>query len=102
MNAALIKDNIVVNMILLPNDWTGQPGQWQPDAGQQVILNPEKVGAKPGYIFDAQTGGYVAPAPLPPKPDPNAPIKTAIDAVLADPLIDQKLKAVFTEMRKGV
>lgn len=36
MRAAIIKDDVVENVINLPDDWTGAQGEWQPKSGREV------------------------------------------------------------------
>jgi hypothetical protein len=46
MRAFVKKDGLVINTIMLPDDWTGGEGQWQPESGCTV---EKDVGQKVGY-----------------------------------------------------
>lgn len=97
----IVKNGVVTNMILLPDEWTGKPGEWQPESGELCLIGVDAIGGQVGYLYNAVGKVFSAPPAPIPRPNPNAALDTAIAAVLADPSIDAKLKAVFTEMRKA-
>lgn len=47
--ASIIKNNKVINRIVLPDDWKNKKGYWQPSNGEEVIfddnakMNYEKI-----------------------------------------------------------
>lgn len=75
---ALIKDNLVLNVIVLPNDWTGEGAlDWQPPGGVSVVNRegPDGRSAAPGKTIDGD-GNFV-------EPEPPAPVIDARDAKIA-------------------
>ena len=44
--ASIVKNNKVINRIVLPDDWEGKEGEWQPPEGTEVVFDEE---AKMGY-----------------------------------------------------
>lgn len=58
MKKAIVRDGIVVNIVELPNFWTGAEGQWQPPPRAQAVdLAP---GAAIGGTWDGTA--YMPPA----------------------------------------
>ncbi len=47
-NAALVKDGVVINVIVLPDGWPNVENAWKPPAGHEVIFSNE---AGPGDTY---------------------------------------------------
>ncbi|MDA0798705.1 MAG: hypothetical protein O2826_07455 [Chloroflexi bacterium] len=45
----LIKGGVVVNSISMPDEWTGEAGQWQPPDGEVAVADED---AGIGYTYD--------------------------------------------------
>ena len=52
----ILNDSVVTNVVALPDDWTGAPGEWQPPEGS-VLLDAKDAG--PGDIYEVLTGKFV-------------------------------------------
>lgn len=53
MRKAIIDDaGAVLNVIVVPDDWTGASGEWQPPAGTTVI---DALDAAPGDTWDGES-----------------------------------------------
>lgn len=51
--AVIDSGNIVVNIVRVPDGWTGQPNEWQPDAGFTAFATTDRR-AQPGAQWDGQ------------------------------------------------
>ena len=97
MRAAVVRADVVENVVELPDGWTGKPGEWTAPTGTSIVGTTQ---AGPKWTYDGVTFTTPpAPPAPPPLPDPNAALKTKIDAALADALISQKVKDVLAEWR---
>lgn len=89
--AAIIVNGVVVNKVILPDDWEGKPRQWQPPAGTLAILSDV---ASIGDSFDG-TKFIKPPPPSPGPPDPRrVNLEARIDALAVIP----DLKAILKEL----
>lgn len=92
---ALIKDNVVLNVIVLPNDWTGEGAlDWQPPAGVSVVGHegPNGIHAAPGKTIDGG-GNFVEPEPPEAVIDPRDAKIAALEGAIKA-LVDNNIIAV--------
>ena len=52
MNIALVENGMVINVVLMDDDWTGAPGEWQPPSGVTAVQNSN---ATIGDAYDGTT-----------------------------------------------
>ena len=60
MQAAIIKDGVVINVVVLPDDWTNESKDWSPPEGCTVELL--KSGTGIGDSFDKANNTFIKEA----------------------------------------
>ena len=51
MIAAIVKDNVIINTIVLPETWNGtEKGEWQPPSGVEVVMLDDRSAAGIGHV----------------------------------------------------
>ena len=91
--AAIVINGEVVNVVVLPDDWTGKAGDWSPPSGIVVVSDEGEIG-------DTYNGTKFIkpPPPPPPPPQPPDPRRVDLEARIDVLGVLPELKAILKEL----